>query len=238
MYQIRVHRIPTFATVWISAVVPTFLIMLFAVGCTPSQPNMYLSGEPDITEYTVHYNLGEYHPYKPVSVVVDSPLVLFTEEQDAIIHVLDWYLKPVRTIGRKGNGPGEFGMITAFDIRNDTLAVLDTWNMQVVFRSIKDEYYSSFTLPFSAKWGSITYSASGNLLVTNYERTSPFLVKEYTIDGELTQGFFDTPSVEYGITMAQAVTVRVQDRIGDAEPVARVARLPCRAGVDDEDEVA
>ena len=202
-----------FAAVWISAVVLVFLVMLLTVGCTPSPPDMYLPGEPDITEYTVHYNLGEYHPYKPISVVVDSPLVFFTEEQDAIIHVLDWDLKPVRTIGRKGNGPGEFGMITAFDIRNDTLAVLDTWNMQVVFRSIQDEYYSSFSLPFSAKWGSITYAASGDLLITNYERTSPFLVKEYTIEGKMTQGFFDAPTVEYGITVAQAVTVRVRDRM-------------------------
>lgn len=212
-YQIKVRRISALAAVWTSAVVLVFLVMLLAVACTPRQPNMYLPGEPDITEYTVYYNLGEYHPYKPVSVVADSPLVFITEEQDAIIHVLDWDLKPVSTIGRKGNGPGEFGMITAFDIRNDTLAVLDTWNMQVVFRSIQDEYYSSFSLPFSAKWGSITYAASGNLLITNYERTSPVLVKEYTIDGELTQGFFDAPSVDYGITMAQAVTVRAQDRM-------------------------
>ncbi|MFC1544456.1 hypothetical protein ACFL4Y_04295 [Gemmatimonadota bacterium] len=174
---------------------------------------MYLPGDPDITTYSVNHSLGEYHPYKPVCVVTDSPYVFIAEQQDALIQVLDWELKPLYTIGRKGEGPDEFGVIASFDIRNDTLAVLDTWRFRVAFLTTKGEYISSFPIPFSAHWGFIDYTSSGHVQFTSYEQTSPFLVKNYTTDGTMTGGLFDSPFVTHGITMAQAFSVRAGDRI-------------------------
>lgn len=85
------------------------------------EPNIPITPE-SFTQYT---EVPGYLFNAPISVAIDSPFVFIADEKDSEVVVLDWNFTFLFTIGREGEGPGEFKHISDIDARNGLLAVAD-----------------------------------------------------------------------------------------------------------------
>jgi hypothetical protein len=89
---------------------------------------------------------GEIRLFKPGRYVVDAEgHVYIVDESDTSIKVFDADGKYLRTIGRKGSGPGEFGQISDLALLPDgRLLVTDFETRRTSFLSPTGEFLSSF----------------------------------------------------------------------------------------------
>ncbi len=94
---------------------------------------------------------------------------------DGNIYVLDYLLAQIivlsptgerlRTIGRKGKGPGEFQLPRSFTLSGDTLRVVDVGNGKLQVVGLHGDFVRSTPLPPGASMGPMDVDAEGRLLV-------------------------------------------------------------------------
>lgn len=69
------------------------------------------------------------------------------------LHILSTDGEHVQVVGRRGEGPGEFGWITGLsNIGRDTVAALDAGNQRVSYFTILGEYLESVRITAAAPW--------------------------------------------------------------------------------------
>jgi len=112
---------------------------------TPLHPGRTVSFEEDFT-YKEKDQAGEVRIYKPGRFTVDAlDKVYIEDDSDMGIKVFDPQGKYLRTIGRKGNGPGEFGRIADMTILPDgRLLVTDFETRRTSLFSPEGQFLSSF----------------------------------------------------------------------------------------------
>jgi len=105
-----------------------------------------------IAKLTAEMSCGE--EAKPEMAMLNKPLDLKVDDQGRV-YVMDWgdvHIKVydsqgrfLRTIGRKGQGPGEFDTPSFFDLtKSGKVCVLDGRQRRVTFLTSQGEYVSSF----------------------------------------------------------------------------------------------
>jgi DNA-binding beta-propeller fold protein YncE len=103
--------------------------------------------------------------YKPTSLTLDREgnLYIFDQAQHQIFK-LDKNLKFIRTIGRDGQGPGEFsagrGMIKIGP--DNKLYVNDTWTQRITVFDTNGKYINDHPVP-GILWGKSTVDNNGNI---------------------------------------------------------------------------
>jgi len=112
---------------------------------TPLHPERTVAFEEDFT-YKEKDEAGEIRIYKPGRYTVDAQdNVYIQDEADMAIKVFDRQGNYLRTIGRKGSGPGEFGRIADMAILPDgRLLVTDFETRRTSLFSPEGQFLSSF----------------------------------------------------------------------------------------------
>jgi len=112
---------------------------------TPLHPARTVAFEEDFT-YKEKDEAGEIRIYKPGRFIADGRGNIYIEDDsDMAIKVFDAQGKYLRTIGRKGSGPGEFGRIADMAILPDgRLLVTDFETRRTSFFSPEGQFLSSF----------------------------------------------------------------------------------------------
>jgi hypothetical protein len=112
---------------------------------TPLHPGKTVIFEEDFT-FKEKDEGGEVRLFKPSWYVVDAQDNVYIEdESDMAIKLFDPRGKYLRTIGRKGNGPGEFGRIANLAVLPDgRLLVTDFETRRTSFFSPEGRFLSSF----------------------------------------------------------------------------------------------
>src|SRR4030042_973513 len=112
---------------------------------TPLHPERTVAFEEDFT-YKEKDEAGEIRIYKPGRYTVDAQdNVYIQDESDMAIKVFDPRGKYLRTIGRQGNGPGEFAQVGDMAILPDgRLLVTDFEARRTSFFSPEGQFLSSF----------------------------------------------------------------------------------------------
>jgi hypothetical protein len=111
----------------------------------PLHPGRTVVFEEDLT-FKEKNEAGEVRLFKPSWYVVDAQDNVYIEdESDMAIKLFDPRGKYLRTIGRKGNGPGEFGRIANLAVLPDgRLLVTDFETRRTSFFSPEGRFLSSF----------------------------------------------------------------------------------------------
>ncbi len=149
------------------------LVLIFLAGCGPKEPGEEYPAEiktvdgvkivsnPDfpkdgITRYVMEQELSigveegdeEYMLNMPQDVKVSEEGTIYVLDWgDACINVFDENGVYLRTIGRKGLGPGEFELPAYFDVSSDgRVFITDSRNRRVVIFDVEGEYLGGFRL--------------------------------------------------------------------------------------------
>jgi len=112
---------------------------------TPLHPGRAVAFEDDFT-YKEKNEAGEVQIYRPGRFSVDGlGNIYIQDDSDMAIKVFDAQGKHLRTIGRKGSGPGEFGRIADLAVLPDgRLLVTDFETRRTSFFSPDGRFLSSF----------------------------------------------------------------------------------------------
>jgi hypothetical protein len=112
---------------------------------TPLHPTKTVSFEEEFT-YTEKDESGEIRLFKPGTFAVDSQgNVYIGDESDMAIKVFDARGKYLRSIGRQGNGPGEFqGIYQMVPVPDGRLLVTDVQARRTSFFSPDGQFLTSF----------------------------------------------------------------------------------------------
>jgi hypothetical protein len=100
--------------------------------------------------------------------------------------------RPVRIIGRRGQGPGEFRFsgvgrnVAVGAVRSGYLALLDLASSVVVFR-VDGTYAGRLPLPFRTLADDVDVRPDGTIVVATHDEQSP--IKEYRLDGSLVREY-------------------------------------------------
>ena len=125
----------------------------------------------------------------PRSLAVNEKGNFFILDQRAcLIHKFDENGRLLGTIGRRGQGPGEFQ--TPYDIlfKNNTLYVADLGNRQVHSFDESGNYISGFQV--RGNFVRMAIDSKGDIYIPYY--TDQFLIHKYSKRGELLNSFVDT----------------------------------------------
>ncbi len=149
------------------------LVLIFLVGCGTKEPGEEYPAEiktvdgvkvvanPDFPkEGTIHYSMEEelsigvlegdeeYMLNMPQDIKIDKDGNIYVLDWgDACINVYDEKGIYLRTIGRKGQGPGEFDLPAYYDISPDgRIFIMDTRNRRAVIFGVEGEYLGGFRL--------------------------------------------------------------------------------------------
>lgn len=127
-----------------------------------------------IAKLTAEMSCGE--EAKPEMAMLNQPLDLKVDDQGRV-YVMDWgdvHIKVydsqgrfLRTIGRKGQGPGEFDTPSFFDLtKSGKVCVLDGRQRRVTFLTSQGEYVSSFR--FDGFFSSLAIDGRDRLFLAKY----------------------------------------------------------------------
>jgi len=167
---------------------------------TPLHPNKAVSFEEEFT-FKEKDESGEIRLFKPFRYVIDDKdNVYISDESDMAIKVFDLQRKYLRTIGRKGNGPGEFETIGDMAFLPDgRLLVTDYQTRRTSFFSPDGQFISSFQWK---KFYSRVYLTSHTSYTVNEnvfsEEKTELWIKTIDFSGEdlLTFGKFTFPEMK------------------------------------------
>jgi hypothetical protein len=127
-----------------------------------------------IAKLTAEMSCGE--EAKPEMAMLNNPLDLKVDDQGRV-YVMDWgdvHIKVydsqgrfLRTIGRKGQGPGEFDTPSFFDLtKSGKICILDGRQRRVTFLTSQGEYVSSFR--FDGFFHSLSFDGQDRLFLAKY----------------------------------------------------------------------
>jgi hypothetical protein len=127
-----------------------------------------------IAKLTAEMSSGE--EAKPEMAMLNKPLDLRVDDQGRV-YVMDWgdvHIKVydsqgrfLRTIGRKGQGPGEFDMPAFFDLMTgEKICVLDGRQRRITILTSEGEYISSFR--FDGFFRSLAIDGQDRLFLAKY----------------------------------------------------------------------
>ncbi len=100
--------------------------------------------------------------------------------------------RPIRVIGRRGQGPGEFRFsgvgrnVAVGAVRSGYLALLDLESSVVVFR-VDGTYVGRLPLPFRTLADDVDVRPDGTIVVATHSEEGP--IKEYRLDGSLVREY-------------------------------------------------
>ena len=125
----------------------------------------------------------------PRSIAVNENGDLFIlDQRENSIYKFDEKGHFLATIGREGQGPGEFQIPYDIVFKNNTLYVADFGNRRVQCFEEKGKYISDFQV--RGNFVKIAVDSKGNIYLPYY--TDQFLVHKYSEKGELLNSFVDT----------------------------------------------
>jgi len=153
---------------------------------TPQHPKRTLALEEDFT-FKEKDEMGEIRIFKPGRFTVDAQdNVYIQDESDMAIKVFDPQGKYLRTIGRKGNGPGEFENIGYLIVLPDgRLMVTDYGNRRTSFLDTEGKYLSSFQ--WRRSMGQVYLASDTSITLSEYvysEEKSELWIKTVDQSGE------------------------------------------------------
>lgn len=93
-------------------------------------------------------NMDSLYFSRPVAIVYDENNVFVVDSADAEIKVFSKSGAFLYSLGRKGQGPGEFQMPSDMDILGDKVFVADGANQRVQVLDKKGNYLAGFKVPF------------------------------------------------------------------------------------------
>jgi len=137
---------------------------------TPQHPKRTLALEEDFT-FREKDETGEIRIFKPGRFTVDArDNVYIEDDSDMVIKVFDPQGKYLRTIGRKGNGPGEFENIGyLFILPDGRLMVTDYGNRRTSFLDPNGDYLSSFQ--WRRSMGQVHLASDTSITLSEYVYT-------------------------------------------------------------------
>lgn len=157
------------------------------------------SGEPSI-EVVHDLTLGEddenehYLFYRGGDVIADDDGNIYVLLRvEGLIRKFDRNGKYLLTIGREGQGPGEFIQPTRFLIDNrNTLHVIEYGNQRVSKFSLDGQYIDSTPLQFQGIPRQFGLDENNNYYVSFYDRESETSIHKYNSQGQLIKSFGET----------------------------------------------
>lgn len=153
---------------------------------TPQHPKRTLALEEDFT-FKEKDETGEIRIFKPGRFTVDAQDNVYIEDDsDMAIKVFGPQGKYLRTIGRKGNGPGEFENIGyLFILPDGRLMVTDYGNRRTSFLDPNGDYLSSFQ--WRRSMGQVHLASDTSITLSEYvysEEKSELWIKTVGQSGE------------------------------------------------------
>lgn len=122
----------------------------------------------------------------------DSGNIFVFEFSSSTIHKFSNQGFHLRTIGRKGQGPGEFlrGVLFYIDERN-RLFTFDDGNQRLSEFSTNGELLNMVRLAFPYRARSLTVDKDGSILLAGFDHRSKAVLHEYSSEGALVRSFGD-----------------------------------------------
>ena len=149
------------------------------------------------------------------------------------IYVLDYLLAQIvvlspsgerlRTIGRKGSGPGEFKLPRSFTLSGDTLRVVDVGNGKLQVVALDGTFVRNTPLPVGASIGAVDVDDSGRLVAATMG-TEDALATYHDAAGTLVRTF-GTPRAPVS-TMLDLTAMKKEILGGTVPALFRNAALP------------
>ncbi len=160
------------------------------MGC--SKTDDFSDVPPVIEPIEVVRDVEGYDFFWPMSIAEDDGKVFIADFRDCCIHVFDHSLTHLDSIGRKGEGPGEFEALIDISAKNGILAALNLAPPRI---SLFD--YSGNPLreiPVSVtRWGDIEVTDQNTILLARYFRGSDSFITEYSTNGEIISEMIQHP---------------------------------------------
>ena len=134
---------------------------------------------------------GEYLIERPESLAVDDEGNLYVlDSKAAVVKVYNPKGKFLRSIGRKGQGPGElnFPLSLSLNVKKKELAIVDIRNRRISFFNLEGKFLRS--IPLKIVSNKIKIDSQGNVLVHVVDRSSLELVLK-RFKSDMSQGGVD-----------------------------------------------
>ena len=163
---------------------------------TPLYPNRTVSFEEELA-VNPEDEEGNFILFRPMSFIVDrNENIYITDVQENSIKVFDSHGKYKLTIGRRGQGPGEFQNVgrQAF-LPDGKLLVLDSTQMRTTLFSAEGEFLESF--PWRESLGRLYVATESSLILSKYTfegKNNPLegrrlFIREYDFGGNELNSF-------------------------------------------------
>jgi hypothetical protein len=159
----------------------------------------------EVSEYRVIREADGYSFFRPVGIAVDSPFVFVADSRDRVVTIFDPAFRVLGTLGRPGEGPGEFGSIQAISAIKDSLAVLE--GVRVSLFGSNGGFRA--TIPVTVvSWGDIALTDRGSFLLATCDRQTDKLVQELDLEGNPIAIVMSNAGIEARVTEEYRVKVR------------------------------
>ena len=166
-----------------------WIIVLFVSGQTGSLVELYKTGKigfvPVITITDASMGGKEFFSL-PNDIAVDAEgRVLVSDGQANNIKVFDAAGKFLKTIGKAGQGPGDFNYPTDIEIANGRLYVRELMNGRISIFDVEDKYLSSIPTPREGgSWRTLRALPNGRFIVEKekVDRTKPETPQEAILE--------------------------------------------------------
>ena len=143
---------------------------------------------------------------------MDSPYVFLADEGNNTIAVLNWNLNYLYSIGRKGEGPGEFIRINDIDAKDGRLVVADGGQNKIELFDYAGDYKGEFRA-YSVNPPQVSLTHNGTIKFLGFRHSADKLVFEYTNEGELIGKSVIRPDIERHSRSAEAQMIVEDDQI-------------------------
>ncbi len=201
------------------------LFGLILVGCSKSDD--FSEQPPAIEPLGIVRSVPGYDFFWPQSIAADSGLVFIADFRDCIIRVFDNELNYLYSIGREGQGPGEFESLIDIDVRHGILVAVNLTPPRISFFDYQGNHLQELPIK-AARWSDITITQQHTLLLAKFNRSSSNIVTELSFDGEIINQYLPTPELaSYGMSYG----IRVRLRSGPESSFALFEQEPRVFGV-------
>ncbi|MFC1529156.1 hypothetical protein ACFL6R_00385 [Gemmatimonadota bacterium] len=162
------------------------LSALLLIGCARFSDDSDVS--PAVEPVEIVRDADGYDFFWPMSIAEDDGQVFIADFRDCCIHVFDHSMTHLDTIGRKGEGPGEFEALINIAVGNGVLAALNLSPPRISLFSYSGIPIREIPVEVT-RWGDVAITDRNTILLARYARGSDVFVSEYSAEGEIVGEF-------------------------------------------------